>query len=264
MKPILYVDKNRTGFRDVERSSHAHEQEEEPPSSLSSSPLCLKKREPTPDWPLRKAVPVSRKALSESEVRELSVVQWVMSLPNRSSSVIMEAQNQENDNSIAHNECEIKRTSAEVVQTTKDKSMNVNENKENQEFDSLSEYKQQFSLGWPLLQKTASATPETPRESESSDEVSAVQWVMNLPDRNQFSTRSNTLESTHERDTNDSEVNTDNISSPELSGKLPKSLVHLLKTNSCGRRWFSYEELKRATSQFSSGSKSFSYSRHKA
>lgn len=298
LKSILYPKENKTGFRDVERTSNSesasvgggggaledgfvslvHEHGEAP---LSTSSLCLKElQESTPGWPLlRTAVPVSEEALSKSEARELSVVQWVMSLPNRSCPVIMRTQNEENDNSIVHDEWEIETTSVQVVQTSEgkslygnqkdenlslqaiqaseDKSMDGSENTENEDFGHACEYKEQVSqqqsmLGWPLLQKTASATPEPFRESKLANKLTVVQWAMNLPDRNQIGLGSNTIESTPlERETNDSEVNENNINSPAVSAKLPKEL-DLHKTNSSGCRWFSYEELKRATSQFSS------------
>ncbi|RVX03331.1 putative proline-rich receptor-like protein kinase PERK11 [Vitis vinifera] len=207
LKSILYPKENKTGFRDVERTSNSesasvgggggaledgfvslvHEHGEAP---LSTSSLCLKElQESTPGWPS-----------SEQLFRE---------------------------------------------------------NTENEDFGHASEYKgqvclQQSMLGWPLLQKTASATPEAFRESKLANKLSVVQWAMKLPDRNQIGLGSNTIESTPlERETNDSEVNENNINSPAVSAKLPKEL-DLHKTNSSGCRWFSYEELKRATSQFSS------------
>ena len=181
---------------------------------------------------------MSQEVWSKSDARELSVVQWVMNLPNRSSPVIMQIQNEENDNPMVNDECEIERTSKQFVQTSEDKSMDGSDNTETEDLGlKLS------MLGWPLLQKTAST------ELKLAKEMTVIQWAMSLPDRNIIGS------TPLEKETNDSEADNtcSNINSPTVSAKLPKDL-DLLKINSSGCRWFSYEELNTATSHFSSGS----------
>lgn len=243
MKPVLYPDQNQTVFRDLERTrSDAIDTsgQESGTGHWSSSSLCLKElREYTPGWPLRKVIP-----LSISEARELSVVQWVMTLPNRSSPVIMQTPAEENNNSMVYHEWNNERTSYQFVQTSENRSMHSSQNRENDGFG----YKQQVSLqqsmlGWPLLQKTP------PAELRLAEEMTVIQWAMSLPDRKIIGLIP------PEKETKDSEVDTTGIYSPTASAKLLKGL-DLLKINSSGCRWFSYEELKTATYQFSSGSSS--------
>ncbi|KAH7574892.1 hypothetical protein JRO89_XS02G0018300 [Xanthoceras sorbifolium] len=101
--------------------------------------------------------------------------------------------------------------------------------------------------GWPLLRRVSSVTPQ----ASHARNLSVVQWVMSLPNRSpQQSPRFSTIEENPlERQMSD--IVDESIRNSSL-GELRKGLEILLKTSSSSLKWFSYEVLKSATSQFSS------------
>ncbi|XP_043713600.1 receptor-like serine/threonine-protein kinase ALE2 isoform X2 [Telopea speciosissima] len=112
--------------------------------------------------------------------------------------------------------------------------------------------------GWPLLQKTVSMSPDSPKDSEAR-KMSVVQWVMSLPDRSspptpqaQMGDDMDQTQNSFERDINNHGRKRYNKSF-SMSEELQRELEILLKTNSSSCRWFSHQELMTATSQFSSG-----------
>ncbi|KAF7810781.1 putative receptor-like protein kinase [Senna tora] len=121
-------------------------------------------------------------------------------------------------------------------------------------------------LGWPLLRRANSGISEIPLARN----MSVVQWVMSLPDRSpkKGSFGSSIEESLSERGISDIiEDERHKKSSPSASSsssysysysssssvELPKGLERILDLNSFDCKWFSLEDLKSWTSQFSSG-----------
>lgn len=109
--------------------------------------------------------------------------------------------------------------------------------------------------GWPLLR----AVSKLSQPVHETREMSVVKWVMNLPSRSSPGTPGSNLS----LDSTISETflgkcgsNLENKgeSNDSLTGsyELPEA-IEILKTNSSGCRWFSYEVLKASTSQYSSG-----------
>lgn len=102
--------------------------------------------------------------------------------------------------------------------------------------------------GWPLQRRASSVTPE----AMHARKLSVVQWVMSLPNRSpQQSPRCCTIEEKPlEREMSD--IVGESIRNSSLD-ELRSGLEILSKTSSSGLKWFSYEVLRTATSQFSSG-----------
>ncbi|KAJ8764956.1 hypothetical protein K2173_010421 [Erythroxylum novogranatense] len=94
--------------------------------------------------------------------------------------------------------------------------------------------------GWPLLRIPSIDVPK----ALQSRQLSVVQWVMNLPNRSPQQSPQSLRSSLMEKS-----------SSIGLSavGELENNLAILLKTNSSTCKWFNYEILKAATSEFFSG-----------
>lgn len=111
--------------------------------------------------------------------------------------------------------------------------------------------------GWPLLRCAVSLTQNNFKESEEARKMSVVQWVMSLPNRT-----STSVPETHigfDSDKSENQFmrdckNTINKNNLEAWGELPKEMELLVRTTSSNCRWFSHQELKNATSQFSTGS----------
>lgn len=103
--------------------------------------------------------------------------------------------------------------------------------------------------GWPLLARASLGTPE----AKLARNLSVVQWVLNLPDRSpQQSPRFFTIEEKAPLERQMSCIVDESIRHSSLD-ELRDGLRILLETNSSGFKWYSYEVLKSATSQFSSG-----------
>lgn len=101
--------------------------------------------------------------------------------------------------------------------------------------------------GWPLQRRASSGTPE----AINARKLSVVQWVMSLPNRSPLHspTCSTTDEKRSEREMSD--IVDESIRNGSLD-ELRKGLEVLLKMSTCGLKWFSYEVLQTATSEFSS------------
>ncbi|XP_074329980.1 protein kinase STUNTED-like isoform X1 [Apium graveolens] len=116
-----------------------------------------------------------------------------------------------------------------------------------------SDFPQQIA-GWPLLRAVSKIRPPV----HETREMSVVQWVMNLPSRSSPGTpgSNSSLDSTSSEiflgrgSSNLANKSESNGSLKEIY-ELPEA-IEILKTNSCGCRWFSYEVLKTSTSQYSS------------
>ncbi|KAJ8767014.1 hypothetical protein K2173_012523 [Erythroxylum novogranatense] len=93
--------------------------------------------------------------------------------------------------------------------------------------------------GWPLLRVASIDSPK----ALQSKQLSAVQWVMNLPNRSSLR-RPRSLGRLLEMN---------NRISLSGVGESERDMEILLKTNSSTCKWFSYEILKAATSDFFSG-----------
>lgn len=102
--------------------------------------------------------------------------------------------------------------------------------------------------GWPLQRRASSGTPE----AINARKLSVLQWVMSLPNRSPLHspTCSTMDEKRWEREMSD--IVDESIRNSSLD-ELRKGLEVLLKTSSSGLKWFSYEALQTATSEFSSG-----------
>ncbi|XP_031265740.1 probable receptor-like serine/threonine-protein kinase At5g57670 [Pistacia vera] len=102
--------------------------------------------------------------------------------------------------------------------------------------------------GWPLLARASLGT----LEAKLARNLSVVQWVMHLPDRSpQQSPRFSTIEEKAPLERQMSCIVDESIRHSSLD-ELRDGLRILLETNSSSFKWFSYEVLKSATSQFSS------------
>ncbi|XP_041019690.1 receptor-like cytosolic serine/threonine-protein kinase RBK1 [Juglans microcarpa x Juglans regia] len=260
-----------------------HEYKEEAP--LNSISLFQKELpESTLGWPLlRKTALANQKALRKSKGRNLSVVEWVMSLPTRSTSLILqhpialdlnktdipserEAVNsafEEGDNEDGTLHQAVGASEDETVGSSRKPEENsglVCEYKEEVSSSSASfliKDSPQWGPGWPLLKISASASSDFSRDSEDRN-MSVVQGLMSLPNlsnsaipQTQTGEVSNKIESHIERERCFSEdLDTENNSTDTES--LLKELEFLMRTNFTGCRWFSYKELNSATSNFSS------------
>ncbi|KAK4847435.1 hypothetical protein QYF36_001847 [Acer negundo] len=103
--------------------------------------------------------------------------------------------------------------------------------------------------GWPLLRRVSSVRPQP--QASLTRNLSVVQWVLSLPDRSpQQSPRCSTIEE-NPMERQMSDIVDESIRNSSL-GDLRKGLEILLNTSSSSLKWFSYEVLRTATSQFSS------------
>ncbi|KAL8109758.1 hypothetical protein AgCh_025743 [Apium graveolens] len=110
--------------------------------------------------------------------------------------------------------------------------------------------------GWPLLRAASIASPPI----HEARKMSVVSWVMSLPNRScsprtpgsASSLDSIKMEFFLGRDSSNLGNSGDYDDSSKGSCEIPEAL-ELLKTNSSGTKWFSYDVLKNSTCQFSSG-----------
>ncbi|KAM6541647.1 hypothetical protein CsatB_006094 [Cannabis sativa] len=106
-------------------------------------------------------------------------------------------------------------------------------------------------LGWPLLRKSISGAPHTPKARN----ISVVHWVMSLPDRSpmQYLHCPTIVENPNmEGELNDFDNDTNNSIKLSDFSEIPEGLQNLLLTNSRGYKWFTLDDLKASTSQFAS------------
>ncbi|KAG7971633.1 hypothetical protein I3843_07G145200 [Carya illinoinensis] len=240
--------------------------------------------ESTLGWPLlRKTAHANQKALRKSKGRNLSVVEWVMSLPTRSTSLILQDRTaldvnktdipseREAFNSTFEEGDNEDGTLPQAVGASEDETVGSSRKPE-ENSGLVCEYKEEVSSssasflmkdspqsrpGWPLLKNSASASFDFSRDSEDRN-MSVVQGLMSLPNlsnsvipQTQTGVISNKIESHIERERCFSEdLDTENNSTDTES--LLKELEFLMRTNFTGCRWFSYKELNSATSNFSS------------
>lgn len=115
-----------------------------------------------------------------------------------------------------------------------------------------SDFQQQMP-GWPLLGAVSKVSPPV----HETREMSVVQWVMNLPSRSTPGTpgSNSSLYSTSSeiflgRGSSNLANKSESNGSWKDSYELPEA-IEILKTNSSGCRWFSYEVLKTSTCQYS-------------
>uniref|UniRef100_A0A164V5B2 Protein kinase domain-containing protein n=1 Tax=Daucus carota subsp. sativus TaxID=79200 RepID=A0A164V5B2_DAUCS len=109
--------------------------------------------------------------------------------------------------------------------------------------------------GWPLLRAVSKVSPPI----HETREMSVVQWVMNLPSRSSPGTpgSSSSLDSTSseiflgKQSNNSANKDQTDVTSKGIY-ELPEA-IEILKTNSSGCKWLSYEVLETSTSQYSSG-----------
>jgi hypothetical protein len=232
-------------------------QEEAPLRSISLLPRELPEIS-TLGWPLlRKTSPASQEALRRiSEARNMSVVEWVMRLPSRSTVQILQ-----------HQKTDMSFNRKAVNSSFEDETVGGSRKAEDENFGLVCQYKVEVSSssasfhikesprsrpGWPLLRIAASASVDSSIYSEAKN-LSAVQLVMSLPNRSDSVTPqtqtglvSNKIEIHIERQISYSGVLKNY---PKASGRLLRDLKRLISP--C--RWFSYKELNSATSHFSSG-----------
>lgn len=103
-----------------------------------------------------------------------------------------------------------------------------------------------YKPGWPLLLRACSATPS----AKLARNMSVVQWVMNLPSRSPHHTPRCSTNKEIELSGNGGK---DNSSNSSMQYELQKCLEIPLRRISTFCQWFSYEVLKAATAEFSSG-----------
>ncbi|XP_059460874.1 protein kinase STUNTED-like [Corylus avellana] len=244
-------------------SCHNHQYKEEASlRSISLLPIELPEIS-TLGWPLlRKTADVREEALRISEARNMSVVEWVMSLPSRSTVQILQ-----NQIDLGLNKTDMS-FNRKVVNSTfeDDERVRGSRKPEDENFGLVCEYKVEVSSssasfhvkesprsrpGWPLRRIAASASVDSSTYSEAKN-MSAVQLVMSLPTRSDSVTPqtqnglvSNKIEIHIERQIS---YSGDLKNYRKASGKLLKGLELLISP--C--RWFSYKELNSATSNFSS------------
>ena len=241
-----------------------HQYEEEAPlRSVSLLPIELPEIS-TLGWPLlRKTARVREEASRISEARNMSLVEWVMSLPSRSTVQILQ-----NQIDLALNKTDMSFNRKAVNSTFEDDERVGGSRKPEDENSGLvCEYKVEVSSsstssqvkesprsspGWPLLRIAASTSVDSSTYSEAKN-MSAVQLVMSLPTRSDSATPqtqnglvSNKVEIHIERQKS---YSGDLKNYRKASGKLLKGLELLISP--C--RWFNYKELNIATSNFSSG-----------
>nr|AMM42859.1 LRR-RLK [Vernicia fordii] len=140
-------------------------------------------------WPLRRRIfPKGQDAFRRSKARSMSLIEWVTSLPTRSSEMIMNNPTDSNsdeanifldgktDDFISNNEG----TSVQVIHSSEnDQSIDRSSKRKDEEsgymqetlsgsFSALTEESTQLTLGWPLLSIKTSAILDSLEESESS------------------------------------------------------------------------------------------------
>ncbi|XP_021900354.1 probable receptor-like protein kinase At3g17420 [Carica papaya] len=103
--------------------------------------------------------------------------------------------------------------------------------------------------GWPLLRKHSPLSPQP----QLTQKMSVVQWVMSLPDRSlQQKLRSSTFEENPLENESSHVVGEDDSHTSSVTNMPWTELDIPPKPNPPGCKWFSYEILRTATSQFSS------------
>ncbi|KAJ9165946.1 hypothetical protein P3X46_020757 [Hevea brasiliensis] len=206
--------------------------------------------ESTLGWPLLpRSTPLTTADLRKRRARSMSLIEWVMNLPTRSSEMIME--NQSDSDSVAANisldgktEDSIvdnEGTRVQVVRSSENKSIDGCSNREDEESSLMQEISSssfsvftkdstQFTLGWPLLRLKTSTTLDSLGESKMS------------------------LTNQSTQATPKSQINLPFKEVEGLAGQreLPMKLDLVLKLKSSGCKQFSYEELETATHKFSS------------
>ncbi|XP_048331122.2 protein kinase STUNTED-like isoform X2 [Ziziphus jujuba] len=249
----LYLKENHGGLRDrkkltIGKANHDCKEEAAPLRYVSI--LKTELPESTLGWPLLRSSD-SEQYLRRSGPPEMSVVQWVMSLPNRFQADTFI--DQETD--ISTVDSEVERDSLRLIQSYDDKishcdyhSELVSEQQVKIGKSSVSSCLNESTLsipGWPLLH-IAVASLDSLRESEIVCNPKQIK-VSPLP---QFDMVSNKTRNPSKRHAfHPGIMNNENcLVTPEI---LVNELVHLVRTNSSGCTRFSYAELKIATNQFS-------------
>ncbi|XP_011034991.1 PREDICTED: inactive protein kinase SELMODRAFT_444075-like [Populus euphratica] len=188
-----------------------------------------------------------------------------MSLVERNSNETKIPFNLKTDYSIV-NECKIEGTVIQLFHTSENRSRDGSSNGEDARFG----FKQEVSShpdhvltknstrsgpGWPLLRVKTSASLESFQESQA-EKFSVAQWASSLTDRSEDATTkfqidfvSKEVESYVE---NKMRGYKDKNMGACLASKLPKKMDCVYRVCTSGCKQFGYEELKRATHQFSS------------
>lgn len=213
------------------------------------------KPESTLGWPLR--LRSDQETLRKSQARSMSVVQWVMSLPNRfnSKNQVGFGSREEIEShkvEVSTTESEIEGDSPHLIEFSGDKLLcNGSRNHKDEKSVSLSQNKSPLTrYSWPLLQIPA-ASLDSLRQPEAT-KISMFQ--LNKPE--QSISESPRLQSDHlvsvETRNPSKNMNKENFL---ITPRQVNELELLVRTNSSGCKRFSYAELKLATNQFSSGKK---------
>lgn len=218
--------------------------------------------ESTLGWPLLRRS-AREEYLRKSEAREMSVVQWAMSLPNRFQ--VDTCPDQGTDISTVDSEAE--RDSLRLIQSSEDTNSHSDDNSDlvseqqvkmgNTSVSSCLNESTLSSPGWPLLH-IAVASLDSLRESEAINMSSMFQ--LNTPKQikasplTQFNMVSNKMRNPSRRNIlHPGIMNNENcLVPPEI---LANELELPVITNSSSCTRFSYAELKIATNQFSHGKK---------
>lgn len=212
--------------------------------------------ESTLGWPLR--LRSDQDPLRKSQARNMSVVQWVMSLPNRfnSKNQVGFGSREEIEShkvEVSTAESEIEGDSPHLIEFSADKLLcNASRNHKDEKSVSLSQNKSPLTrYSWPLLQIPA-ASLDSLRQPEAT-KISMFQ----LNKTTQSISESALLQSDHlvSLETRNPSKNMNKENFLTTPRHLVNELELLVRTNSSGCKRFSYAELKLATNQFSSGKK---------
>lgn len=219
-------------------------------------------------WPLRRRSNQDHQVLSRHRERNMSLVEWVMSLHSRSSSIASQGNTIEFDwTKTISTDSSLDRASEfsilQVIHGTEDASTDGSRNSSNEEIyrnpfsleeactvregisiDQKEESTSTVAYGWPLLRISAPETSDSSRDCE--DKALLNQSASPIP-HSQINSFSPKTENAFQMNIPYSEDKNDENS-------LTPSTELFLKLVSSKCQQFSYKELKQATSQFSSGS----------
>ncbi|XP_022132745.1 3-phosphoinositide-dependent protein kinase B-like isoform X2 [Momordica charantia] len=202
-------------------------------------------------WPLRRRSSHGGQEVLRKGARNVSVVQWVMSLPNRSAVKLPKEQSDmafERPEISLKNELEgIEGTSPLVIQILGDEAGDSHENPKDSEIGNEVKQNVKMALSVSFIVKELQQETESFQETESETSLSNQTTDTNL--ESQIGWVSNNSEEQVERVmfNHSKEMNIEN----NALGIVSNQLELPIKMNQSGSKWFTYAELEIATSNFS-------------
>lgn len=266
MRPEFYFSEVNTTSRDakalkedseflVETNSINGNMNSQNKKALLGSISVIRRQIPESNvgWPLRRRSSHGGQEVLRKGARNVSVVQWVMSLPNRSAVKLPKEQSDmafERPEISLKNELEgIEGTSPLVIQILGDEAGDSHENPKDSEIGNEVKQNVKMALSVSFIVKELQQETESFQETESETSLSNQTTDTNL--ESQIGWVSNNSEEQVERVmfNHSKEMNIEN----NALGIVSNQLELPIKMNQSGSKWFTYAELEIATSNFSAG-----------